>query len=339
MDKRSFKFSKSSTDFYFDSSFSLLKNLVDKKATILITDENVYEAHQNKFKNWDTIILKAGEEFKSQATVDSIIGQLIDFKADRQTTLVGVGGGVITDLTGFVASIYMRGIPFGFIPTTVLALVDASIGGKNGVDVGPYKNMVGVIRQPSFILHDLNLLKSLPVKEWSNGFAEIIKHACILDAGMFKLLENASLDLFQKKSATLADLIRQNALIKIRIVQHDEFEKNKRKLLNFGHTLGHALETQYELMHGEAISIGMVVACKISEQLKGFKESGRVTNVLSNYNLPVKVSFNGEKVFNVLSMDKKRVKQELHFVLLQKIGKAVIHPIPLTQVKKIIQKF
>ena len=141
--------------------------------------------------------VKSGEEYKVQATVDTIIEQLIAMEADRKTTLVGIGGGVVTDITGYVASVYMRGITFGFVPTTFLAMVDASIGGKNGIDVGVYKNMVGIIRQPSFILHDLIFLNTLPQSEWENGFAEIIKHACIKDAAMFRELETNSLKKYQ----------------------------------------------------------------------------------------------------------------------------------------------
>ena len=170
-----YKFSGSSTDFYFAYGISHLKKITDPNATVLITDENVYKAHTKRFKSWNTIVLKPGEEFKVQATADALIEKLIDMEADRKTTLVGVGGGVITDITGYVASVYMRGLRFGFIPTSILALVDASIGGKNGLDVGVYKNMVGVIRQPSFILHDMVFLNSLPQQEWENGFAEIIK--------------------------------------------------------------------------------------------------------------------------------------------------------------------
>lgn len=150
-----YKFSGSSTDCYFAYGISHLKEIVDKNNTILVTDENVFNAHTKRFKGWNTIVLKPGEEFKVQATVDAVIEQLIAMKADRKTTLVGVGGGVITDITGYVAAVYMRGIAFGFIPTSLLALVDASIGGKNGIDVGVYKNMVGVIRQPKFILQDM----------------------------------------------------------------------------------------------------------------------------------------------------------------------------------------
>lgn len=334
-----YKFSYSSTNFYLADTFSHLKKIVDTKNAIIITDENVYRHHTKKINGWNTIILKPGEEFKVQATVDSVIEKLIEMQADRKTTLIGVGGGVVTDITGYVASIYMRGLKFGFVPTTLLAMVDASIGGKNGIDVGVYKNMVGSIRQPSFILHDYNFLNTLPQSEWQNGFAEIIKHACIKDAAMFGQLENNSINFFQKNKKTVGELIQRNAKLKAKVVQQDEFEKGERKLLNFGHTLGHALENQYELSHGQAISIGMTYASLVSEELIGFKDAKRIINVLGQYNLPTFASFNKQKVFNVLKMDKKREKKEINYILLEKIGKGIIKPIPLKQLEKSIMKF
>ncbi|PZR27361.1 MAG: 3-dehydroquinate synthase [Citrobacter freundii] len=337
MQQKKYRFSSSATDFYFDGSFSLLKTISDQKATVLITDENVFDAHQKKFRGWKTIVIKAGEAHKIQSTVDDIIRQLIELEADRKTTLVGIGGGVITDITGYVAAVYMRGLRFGFIPTSLLALVDASIGGKNGIDVGMYKNMVGVIRQPSFILHDMSFLKSLPHKEWENGFAEIIKHACIKDAVMFRELEGNNIRTYQSKNKLAAALLQRNAQIKAKVVMEDEFEKSVRRLLNFGHTLGHALENQYELMHGHAVAIGMTYACHISEKLTGFKQTARVVKVLEQYGLPTYMSFDRQKAFDLLKMDKKREKKEMNYVLLDKIGKGVVQSIPLVQLEKIIQ--
>lgn len=331
MQKKNFRFGTASADYYFSGGISYLKQVTDQKNTILITDENVYSAHQKRFKNWNTIVLKPGEEYKVQETANAIIEQLIEMEADRTTTLVGVGGGVITDLTGYVASVYMRGIRFGFIPTTLLSLVDASIGGKNGIDVGVYKNMVGVIRQPTFILHDLVFLNSLPENEWRNGFAEIIKHACIKDATMFRELEENNLGFYQKKKTKASLLIERNALLKTKVVQQDEFEQGDRKLLNFGHTLGHALETQYELSHGEAISIGMTYASMLSQKLNGFKQPQRVEQVLEKYGLPTRAQFDKDKVINVLKMDKKKVKDSINFILLQRIGNAVIQKISIEQ--------
>ena len=338
MRKLTYKFSNSSVDYFLAGGISHLKEIVDKDNAVVITDENVYNAHTKRFKNWNCIVLKPGEEYKTQATVDEVIDQLIEMEADRKTTLIGVGGGVITDITGYVASVYMRGITFGFIPTSLLAMVDASIGGKNGIDVGVYKNMVGIIRQPKFILHDMVFLNSLPQQEWENGFAEIIKHAAIKDARMFKELEERSLKHYQGRQKSICELVQSNAIIKTKVVQNDEFEKGERRLLNFGHTIGHALENQYELSHGQAIAIGMTYASVISQKILGFKEPGRVAALLLKYDLPTFADFDKQKVFEVLKMDKKRERKEMNYVLLEKIGKGVVKSIPLKQLEEIIQE-
>lgn len=338
MKKLTYKFSNSAVDYYLAGGISHLKEIVDKDNTIIITDENVYNAHTKRFKNWNCVVLKPGEEYKTQSTVDEIIDQLIEMEADRKTTLVGVGGGVITDLTGYVASVYMRGVSFGFIPTSILAMVDASIGGKNGIDVGVYKNMVGIIRQPKFILHDMVFLNSLPQNEWENGFAEIIKHAAIKDAVMFRELESMTLKKYQSRQISICELVQRNAIIKTKVVQNDEFEKGERRLLNFGHTLGHALENQYELSHGQAISIGMTYASIISQKLIGFKEPERVARLLLKYDLPTFADFDKQKVFEVLKMDKKRERKEMNYVMLERIGKGVVKSIPLKQLEEIIQE-
>lgn len=339
MTKRTYRFSSAPVEVYFDAKFRQLENLVDKKKGIIITDENIFSAHHSKFKNWNVITLKPGEQFKIQATADTVIEQLIGLEADRQSVLIGVGGGVVTDLTGYVASIYMRGIRFGFVPTSLLAMVDASIGGKNGIDVGEYKNMVGIIRQPSFLFYDSSLLSTLPDKEWSNGFAEIIKHACILDRPMFKLLESTSLDKLRKKKPLLDDIIRRNVHLKSGVVKRDEFEQGDRKLLNFGHTLGHALETQYELTHGQAVALGMIFAGWLSAKLLGYKDLTRLEKTIATYGLPTRASFDVEKVFNVLKMDKKRVSKTMNYVLLSRTGKGEIVQIPVEDLKEYLTEF
>ena len=338
MKKLSYTFSSSSTQFYFDADFSLLEKLVDKDNAIVITDENVFTANKRKFKGWSTIVLNPGEDCKIQATVDEVIEQLIAFEADRKTFLIGVGGGVVTDITGYVAAIYMRGLSFGFVPTSILAMVDAAIGGKNGIDVGVYKNIVGTIRQPAFLVYDYNFLKSLPQAEWINGFAEIIKHACIKDVKLFHLLEKKTLKEFQKDLKALGTLIRKNVGIKASVVQNDEFEKGERRLLNFGHTLGHAIENLYELSHGQAISIGMTAASKISEKVNGFKESDRVLSLLDQYQLPTLADFDKRRAIEVLKMDKKKVSGGMNYVLLEKIGKGVVQQIPLPQLEEFINQ-
>jgi len=339
MTKRTYRFSSAPVEVYFDAKFRQLEKLVDKKKGIIITDENIFSAHHSKFKNWNVITLKPGEQFKIQATADMVIEQLIGLEADRQSVLIGVGGGVVTDLTGYVASIYMRGIRFGFVPTSLLAMVDASIGGKNGIDVGEYKNMVGIIRQPSFLFYDSSMLSTLPDKEWSNGFAEIIKHACILDRPMFKLLESISLDKLRKKKPLLDNIIRRNVHLKSGVVKRDEFEQGDRKLLNFGHTLGHALETQYELTHGQAVALGMIFAGWLSAKLLGYKDLTRLEKTIATYGLPTRASFDVEKVFNVLKMDKKRVSKTMNYILLSRTGKGEIVQIPVEDLRVYLTEF
>ncbi len=336
MQKKTYSFSSARTAYYFDARFSYLEKLVDKGHAVIITDENIFREQQKKFRGWKTIVIKAGEKFKVQSTVDAIIEQLIRFETDRTSFLIGVGGGVITDITGYVASTYMRGIKFGFVPSSVLAMVDAAIGGKNGIDVGLYKNLVGTIRQPEFLLYDLSLLKSLPVEEWINGFAEIIKHACIKDAALFGELEKRKLSFYQKNRPALSALIKRNAMIKSAVVQKDEFEHGERRLLNFGHTLGHAIENIYEMPHGHAVAIGMAAACLISEQFTDFRDTARVAQVLQHYGLPSITEFNARRVFEVLKMDKKRERQSVNYVLLNRIGKASVKSIPVVQLEKLI---
>jgi 3-dehydroquinate synthase len=332
MHRKNFQFSQASVDYFFEGGFNALKQLVNPATTVIITDENVFSSHHKKLKNWKLIVLKPGEKYKVQDTVNSIIKQLIEYGVDRKTTIVGVGGGVVTDMTGYVASIYMRGIRFGFVPTTLLAMVDASIGGKNGIDIGLFKNMVGIIRQPSFLLYDVALLSSLPEKELRNGFAEVIKHASIKDSVMFHELEITSMAYFKRNRASLDKLIQRNALLKTKIVQKDEFEIADRKLLNFGHTIGHALETQYKLSHGEAISVGMAYASSISSSLVKFKDEERVISLLDKFGLPTSLKFNKDRVFNVLKMDKKKDQNSINFILLKKIGNAIIKELPVDQI-------
>ncbi|MFT3681280.1 MAG: 3-dehydroquinate synthase [Ferruginibacter sp.] len=336
--KVDYNISGKTVSYYFDASFSYLEEIVSKDKTVLITDSHLFDKHKDKFDEWRTIVIKAGEEYKQQAAVDEIIQQLIELEADRSTFVVGIGGGVVTDITGYAASVYMRGLKFGFIPTTVLSMVDAAIGGKNGVDVGVYKNLVGLIKQPSFLLFDYSLLETLPNDQWINGFAEIIKHACIKDTELFSLLEQHQLEDFQNNRELMATLIEKNVHIKTTLVVADEFEQNERRLLNFGHTLGHAIENIYLLPHGHAVSIGMVAACNFSEEIAGFSaaEKQRVIQLIEQYHLPTSLTFDKQKVWELLKLDKKRVSSEMNFILLEQIGVGIVKKIPMNQLENLI---
>jgi 3-dehydroquinate synthase len=336
MEKKKYIFSQKTSSYYFNTEFSYLEQLADRAHAVIITDENIFGLYKKKLKGWKLIVLKPGEQYKVQATVDDIVQQLIAYKVDRKSFLIGIGGGVITDITGYAASVYMRGISFGFVPVSLLAMVDAGIGGKNGIDVGAYKNFVGTIRQPDFLLYDSSFLKTLPQSEWTNGFAEIIKHACIKDARLFEELEQNSISYYKNNTDEAGKLIKRNAIIKSNVVLADEFEQGERKLLNFGHTWGHAVETKLSIPHGHAVAIGMVMACRLSEKLTGFNQSHRITDLLKKYGLPVHADVNKKEIFEVLKMDKKKDRSSMNYVLLNDIGVAIIRPIPFDELENLI---
>lgn len=338
MKQKKINIAAATTTFYFSSRFSYLKKLVPVARTILITDQHVFKSHASFFKGWNTIVLKAGEAYKVQPTVDAVIEQLANMKADRETWLVGVGGGVITDLAGYIGAIYMRGVKVGFVPTTLLAMVDAAIGGKNGIDHGTYKNLVGTIRQPSFLLYDTQFLKTLPEKEWQNGFAEIIKHTVCFKPALFRELEKNNLVYYRKNKNAIENLIEKNVLLKLKIVQEDETEQGLRSVLNFGHTLGHAIEMVYEVSHGEAISLGMIAAAKLSSKINGFKDNSRLQQLLAQYGLPTQATYDLSKVMRVMELDKKKTGKKVRYILLEQIGKARPHLLPFSAIKNLLNQ-
>ncbi|HRO43076.1 MAG TPA: 3-dehydroquinate synthase [Flavipsychrobacter sp.] len=316
-------------NYYFDRNFNFLSEIIAGRKAILITDNNIHSLYQSSFESYDTIVIPAGELHKTLETLNYITEQLIGFEADRQTLLIGIGGGMVTDLTGFAASVYMRGVKFGFVPTTLLGMVDAAIGGKNGVNFGLHKNMLGTITQPEFLLFDQNFLQTLPDEEWSNGFAEVIKYGCIFDSFLFDKLLSNDLSFFRNNLQGTKVLIQKCVEWKNKTVLEDEKEQANRKLLNFGHTVGHAIEQLHKMQHGYAISIGMVVACRLSEKLTGLNEevTKALKRVLVRYNLPIEISFDANQIMSVLKMDKKRSNDEIDFIVLEGIGKARIEKI------------
>ena len=339
MNQVTHKFHIGATTYLFNRSIETLPGDCTEKKLFVLTDENIFRLHEQRLKNFSPLVLSPGEASKIQATIDYILQELIKAEADKATVMVGIGGGVITDIAGYAASIFKRGMQLVLAPTTILAMVDAAIGGKNGVNIGPYKNMAGTIYQPAKIIFDYNFLDTLPKDQWINGFAEIIKHACIQDEHLFELLEKHNLDDFIQNKLGVANLIEDNVRIKTQIVLEDEQENNKRKLLNFGHTIGHAIETNHHLPHGHAISIGMVIAATFSEEINMFSSADkeRLVNLLIKYGLPVITQFNKTEIWERLIMDKKRQQDTLDFILLDKIGKAKVHNLPLVQLKDMIE--
>ena len=269
------------------------------------------------------ITVPAGEHSKSLEQLGGVCDEMAAAGLDRSSFVVAVGGGVIGDLGGFAAAVYHRGIPHVQVPTTLLAQVDSSIGGKTGVNTRAGKNLLGAVHQPVLVVSDVETLRTLPARELNQGFAEIIKHAIIRDPSLFALLENFRAD-------DLAELVRRNVEIKAAVVALDEHDASgERAILNFGHTVGHAIEratTYSRFVHGEAVSLGMVAACEISIRKAGFSAGARdaVIESLRRFDLPTSLppDIDRAAVFNAVASDKKFERGEVRFVVAERLGAA-----------------
>ncbi len=267
-----------------------------------------------------------GEKSKSLEQAEKIYDKLLEWKCDRQTVLVALGGGVIGDLTGFIAATYVRGVPFIQVPTTLLAQVDSSVGGKTAVNHPLGKNMIGVFYQPKLVVVDLETLKSLPEKEYTAGIAEIIKHGVIEDARLFNFLERQFQNILAHDSKALEHIIATSCAIKARVVEKDERESHYRMVLNFGHTIGHAIEslTGYSTFtHGEAVAIGMVYAAKLSQLMGRCSEDvvHRITGLIENFGLPTQLpDLKAEDMIQSMYLDKKTAHKKICFILVKDIG-------------------
>ncbi len=303
-----------------------LENYLHGKNVIII-DKKVRRLYGIPPSFGNIIEIEASESTKTLGTVEQVYRKFIEFGVDRSTHVVGIGGGVVCDITGFSASTYLRGLPFGFVPTTLLAQADASVGGKNGVNLDGYKNLVGVFRQPDFVLIDFKFLKSLPKTELACGAAEIIKHALIKSRSLFQYLEREWRGILDLDDKVVERIVLQSVLIKSKIVRADSLEKGERRKLNFGHTLGHALERAGGYRHGEAVSLGMIFASQMSLARGMLSRKGvdRVRALLENFELPTRLPpLNGRSIIDALRKDKKRQDDDFFFVLLSGLGGAEV---------------
>ena len=303
---------------------SLLPDKLRGRRCAIICDTNTCRfAEQIDVPSRELIEIAAGEQSKSLEQVGAICDRMIEAGLDRSAFVIGVGGGVVGDISGFVAAIFQRGIPHVQVPTTLLAMVDSSIGGKTGVNTRAGKNLLGAVHQPSLILADIETLSTLPQREFRQGFAEIIKHGIIRDPAMLQQL---------RATNEMERLIARNIEIKAAIVAADERdESGERAILNFGHTIGHAIERAAgygKLLHGEAISIGIGAACDVSTQRAGLsaEERQQVTELLEKFELPTALpnDISREAVFDAVRFDKKFVGGEVRFVVTPRLGEAYV---------------
>ncbi len=302
---------------------------------VIITDENVRKCHGSDFPDGMVITLKPGESSKTLDVVHGIYGRMIQNEIDRDSFVLGIGGGVVCDIAGFVASTFLRGLSFGFVATTLLAQVDASIGGKNGVNYEGYKNMVGIIRQPDFVICDPHLLRTLDPAEYREGFAEVVKYAAISDDALFRFLEKSYKAALRMDPEVLERIIIDCVRVKSGIVERDEKESGERRKLNFGHTFGHAFEKHTGIPHGKAVSIGMVLAAGMAVRLEMISrgDAGRLQELLVRFGLPTDPPDMEDEIFNIIKKDKKRGGNQIRMVLLDRIGNAVIKDIAMDNLK------
>jgi 3-dehydroquinate synthase len=277
------------------------------------------------------ITVAAGETAKSLKSVQRCYDQLAAHRLERKSLLVALGGGVVGDLAGFVAATYLRGIAFVQVPTTLLAQVDSSVGGKVGVNLRAGKNLVGAFYQPRLVLCDLETLRTLPEREFRAGLAEVIKYGIIYDAALFRRLERALPELLARKPGALAAVVARCCEIKAEVVGQDETESGLRSILNFGHTIGHALEATAgygHYLHGEAIAIGQVAAAKLSARMLGLENDAveRIRRLFKRAGLPTDIHLNtlqSDRLFDAMRLDKKVSDGQFRFVLARRIGEVV----------------
>jgi 3-dehydroquinate synthase len=275
------------------------------------------------------VTVPAGEKSKRVAMVENCYDQLAAHRLERKSFIVALGGGVVGDLAGFVAATYLRGVPFVQVPTTLLAQVDSSVGGKTGVNLKAGKNLVGAFYQPRLVLCDLDTFQTLPRREFVSGLAEVIKYGIIYDAVLFAQLERNLPKLLQRDHALLGAVVARCCEIKAEVVGQDETESGLRAILNFGHTVGHAIENSSgygKFLHGEAISIGQIAAARLSHKVLGLPSGdvARIEKLFARAGLPVKykpAAAQRKKLFTAMLMDKKVSGGEVKFVLADKIGR------------------
>lgn len=304
----------------------------------VVTDSNVAPLYLDRLcaefpLNITTTVLPAGEEYKTLDTVAGIYADLSAAELTRSDLVIALGGGVVGDITGFAAATYLRGIPVCQIPTTLLAQVDSSVGGKTGVDLPQGKNLVGAFYQPQLVLIDTDILSTLPRRIFCDGMAEVIKYGCISNPTILELIAQPDF------RGNLEQIVYECVRIKRDVVQQDERDTGLRMILNFGHTIGHAAEKAghfAELSHGQAVAIGMVQAAKLGAALGEADLSGQIASLCQAHDLPTELPYPAEDIYTALLRDKKRTADTINFILVHPLGRAVIHKIPLEQLHQLL---
>ncbi len=336
--ERTIQINQAST-LYVGRAAELLDRVLPVGRTVVITDANIDRLYPSLVRRFDHIIVGQGEGCKSLQTVDRVNRELMALGADRSTFILGIGGGIVTDIAGFVAATYMRGVEFGFVSTTLLGQVDASIGGKNGVNVADYKNMVGTFRQPRFVIADVEMLRTLSKRELRAGMAEVVKSAIIADAELFERLERCG-DNVYNSTEDMQEVMLGAVAVKARIVAEDECESGVRRLLNLGHTLGHAIEKcTHDVNHGEAVAIGMSLIAHTAVRRGMMVESDamRIDELLRHLGFNLELPLDVCDVLREVKYDKKKIDNLLRVVFPVKIGECRVAELSFSEFEQLFK--
>ena len=317
----------------------MLPQLLPSKRVIVITDCNIDRHYHKLIEQYEHILIGLGETSKTWHTLDMIYRQLIELNADRSTFILGIGGGIVTDITGFVASTYMRGVEFGFVSTSLLGQVDASVGGKNGVNMDGYKNMVGTFNQPSFVICDVGMLSTLPKREFRTGLAEVIKAGVIADPELFAMLEECDLASLAKNTELLSEIVYRAIKVKADIVERDEREEGDRRKLNLGHTLAHAIEKcSSKMNHGEAVAVGLSLIADAAVRNGELSQDDctRIKNLLERVGFVLEPPVEMRYLLKAVKKDKKSEGEQIFIVFPTNIGCCEARPMPLVEFKALM---
>jgi 3-dehydroquinate synthase len=329
------------SEIFVGRGWRTVSELVPAGNTVIITDDNIMELYGSQFPGVPVFSVKPGEESKKLSVLENLAEKLLDSGIDRNGFILAIGGGVVCDLAGFLASVYLRGIGCGYVASSLLAQVDASTGGKNGVNLGGTKNILGVIRQPEFVICDPEMLLTLSGEEYLSGLAEMIKTAIIGDTGLFEMIEVNHGKIMERDLDLLTRLVARSVRFKAGVVNKDEMEKGLRRILNFGHTFGHAIEMETMSRHGFAVASGMELATEFSFErgLIDMEIRKRIIGLLEKFGLlqPYEIPFT--RIEKLVMHDKKKAGSELHFVFSQGIGCAVVEKVSIAEITDFYSRY
>lgn len=323
---------RSRSGIYIGPVKDILSGVLPEGRVVVVSDATIDRLYHPLLEKYDTVLIGLGESVKTLQTVETIYRRFIELGVDRSTFVLAVGGGIVTDVAGFAASTYMRGLKFGFVSTTLLGQVDASVGGKNGVNVDGYKNMAGTFTQPQFVICDPGLLRTLPDREFRAGLAEVVKAAIIADADLFGRIENTTFEALRTDTDLLTDAVSAAIRVKADIVERDEHESGDRRKLNLGHTLAHAIEKCSNRMnHGEAVAVGTALIAGAAVRLGVLSEADRdrIVHVLMQLGFDLTPPVDVKRLLKEVGKDKKNEEGILRIVLPVGIGDCEVRPMKI----------